>query len=220
MRSDRPVAAAVAATAFALAASPAVAAPTMQFDQPCYMPDQQMEVTGAGWAPGQLPLRFTHGGAPALAPITENVTIDAAGALKTPFLAPDLPTGVVREEVAVTATDAAGGTASTAFTLTDTDVAVPQWDGKRARRLAKITIVATGFTMWSGKPLYAHYVLKRRHVATVQIGTLGGPCGDLRGSIRQFPRSARRNGRYLVAFNPDKRYSPKAPAVAYRVTKF
>jgi hypothetical protein len=217
-----------ATVAIVAAAAPAAAAPTLSFDSECYLEGQPMHVSGSGYTPsGDVLMRFSRVADQLDSVGTLETTADAFGAFSLYVGAPLLAEASDRDRVAVAAEDtvkvAAGGgppdaVAAALFQVTELDVDVRRWDGKPPNRRKNVTVRATGFTLDLGNTLYAHYVRKRRAVKRTRVGTLAGPCGDLRATIRQFPAGLK-PGRYTVAFSTSRRWSPRVFSVDYRVFK-
>ena len=188
MTSSRPLIPAVLAASVALA--PAAAAqvppPTLQWDRECYTEDQTMAFTGSGYtAGGEVDLLLSRPGT-VLGQI--ETTADANGAIAGEVGAVAdqvLQEHEERAERSVTANDRTRidqGTepqaqfAASTFTFT-------RWEGFSPGRLAtgrKTWAEAYGWAFADGLPVYFLFRKGGRTVASVRLGTLAGPCGDLK----------------------------------------
>ena len=97
------------------------------------------------------------------------------------------------------------------------DVWVAQW-AKAPNRRAKVTVQATGFTLDTGRTLYAHYTGKGKALKTQAVGKLDDGCGDLTATMRQFPAELK-PGRYTVAFNASRTWKKSDFSVKLKATK-
>jgi hypothetical protein len=161
-----------------------------------------MTFTGAGFtAGGDVGLAFAHLGAPFG---SYPAKADAAGAIAdfvTATSAQMLDPGAERQDVVATATDgtAQDRSASAKFTFT-------QWMGfspgrySRGRR-AKVEIYGWAFA--EGRTAYLLFRKRSRTVASVKLGTIAGPCGDLIARAK-VPRKLRA-GAYKVWLSTDRR---------------
>ena len=188
MTSRRPLIPAVFAATVALAPAAAAQAPppTLQWDRGCYTERQPMTFTGTGFTPaGAVDLLVSR---PGFVLGSFETTADASGAISDSVMAEDedqlLGESEDRELRFVTANDRTrieqgaepdAQFATSSFTFT-------RWMGLSPGRLV------TGRTTWTevygwafaeGKP--AHYLFRKgnRTVASVRLGTIAGPCGDL-----------------------------------------
>jgi hypothetical protein len=63
-------------------------------------------------------------------------------------------------------------------------------------------------------PVYAHYVFKDKVRETVRIGKPFGDCGQFSVRRRQFPIKHPHVGTWIVQFDQEQAYNPKAIAYA------
>ena len=217
----------LAVLATAVTAAHASAAPTVAFDRDCYLPGQTVTMTGSGFTPSSgVRTFFTRLGQGVDVVGMLEFAADPAGAFVQEFAAPDLASGSARDQIGAAANDVvlveAGGGPPDAvafgmFEVTDLDVQVPQW-AKAPNRRAKVTVEASGFTLDTGRKLYAHYTRKGKALKTQTVGTLDAGCGDLTAKMRQFP-AALKPGRYTVAFNTSRTWRKSDFSVKLKATK-
>jgi hypothetical protein len=62
----------------------------------------------------------------------------------------------------------------------------------------------------SGRAIYAHYVAHGKEVFSHKMGVTSSPCGALEAVAELYPAKHSRFRSYLVQFDQQKRYSPKA----------
>ena len=187
MISRRPLIPAVLAASVALA--PAAAAqvppPTLQWDRSCYTEYQPMAFTGTGFTPGgAVDLLLSKPGV-VLGSFETNA--DANGAISgAPSAVADqlLDQQEARAERFVTANDRTriqqnaepqAQFAASSFTFT-------RWAGFSPGRLTtgrKTWAEAYGWAFAEGQPVYYLFRKGSRTAASVKLGTLAGPCGDL-----------------------------------------
>ena len=194
----------------ALAALTLAAAPTLESSLPCFSPETNAQLTGTGWTPnGQVRLlgHYVVSGEPAL---DHTVMADVNGQIE---MSSGLPNGDARRfRVEVTAQDVAHPElqASVRFTLSWFGPFFRPWNtsGAAPGRPGKVSqIEASGYIHEIGQTLYVHYVRRDRHVATVRVGRLQGPCGQLKRSFRQFAFKPVRPGTYSVYFDTTRLFS-------------
>jgi hypothetical protein len=217
----------------ALAALPsgAAAAPTLQADRPCYTPGQPMVLTGGGYTPGGqvvflAALAGDRGRSDAL-PLGSPFAAGPAGALNARVAAPDLATERdLRETLTITASDQvragaqpplppAEQSGTVTVTLSTFGLGVRAWIDGTGDPRASTDLVAVGWEPF--RRLYAHYFLRGRRVRSLRIGALGGPCGDLRARVRQFPFRPVRAGTWTVYFSPTQRFDRRGVWIRARV---
>jgi hypothetical protein len=216
------VLAATAALAPAAAAQPPP--PTLQFDRECYTEDQQMVFSGTGYTPGgQVDLWFNRIGA-VLG--TYETTADAAGAIGDYVMADAermLRDDEDRETRFVSANDRTrldqgapdgSGFGAASFTFT-------RWMGFSPGRYVpgrKAAVEIYGWAFAEGEPAYFPFRQGRRTLASVSLGTIGGPCGDLEARVK-VPRKLKA-GAYKVWLSTDaRRPSDRSTWRTARVTK-
>ena len=228
----------VALVASAVGASPAFAdigslrtagsmfssAATVSADRACYAPGQPAVIAGSGYTPnGDVALGFNirgaHGGTGSSVLLT---TADAAGNIELEVATPRIPLLESPARVLLSATDqqqAAQGPpplVTTQWQISVFNVAVFPWEIGRGDPAKRAQYLATGFTTSVGKPLYAHYVRAGRHLKTVAIGRLRGPCGDLVKRAPQFPFRPVPAGLYRIKLDATRRYPNNSPGYVYR----
>ena len=176
--------------------------PTLQWDRQCYTDEQHMNFTGAGFTPGaDVDLAFTRLGLPDGAYATK---ADPAGALADyvwstadEFLARDEE----RQQIQATATDRVNPalTATSGFTFTEWAGYSPgrYVPGRRAR------VEIYGWAFAEGRTAYFLFRRHNRTVASVKVGRIEGPCGDVIARVK-VPRKLRR-GAYKVWLSTDRR---------------
>jgi hypothetical protein len=206
-------AAAVAAALGATVAVPAAAQappPTLALDKPCYSPGDVIAFSGNGFtANGGVDVSFS-GRALALA----KMTADGAGALKTRVPVRDSDVDALLDDdepnrkILIAAVDVArieqgdqnaAATVSTRFSRFDVS-SNQAADAMEPGRRLRLNVV--GFTGQSGNPVFLHYVRGGQRRATVRIGVLSGPCGDVERTLpRAFPRRIVRPGKWTLVFS-------------------
>ena len=205
MTSRRPLIPAVLAATVALA--PAAAAqtppPTLQWDRGCYTEQQPMTFTGSGFTPsGPVDLLVSR---PGFVLGSFEATADAAGAISDYVMAGDedqlLDADEDRALRFATANDRTridqgdrteAGFASSSFTFT-------RWMGFSPGRYKpgrKARAEVYGWAFAEGQPAYFLFRKGSRTAAAVRLGTIAGPCGDLKKRFT-VPRKLR-PGAYKV----------------------
>lgn len=226
MTSRRPLALAVAAAAvLAPAASAQAPRPTLQFDRSCYTEDQPMAFTGTGYTPGgEVNLWFSRIGT-VLGQY--RTTADAAGTLDD-FAVTDaeqmLDQDEDREMRFVSANDRTrieqdAQPPESRFAVAD--FTFTRWMGFSPGRYVpgrKAAVEIYGWAFAEGKPAYFLFRKGRRTVASVKLGTIAGPCGDLKAR----PKTPRKlpAGSYEVWLSTERRKpSEQSTWRTARVTK-
>lgn len=219
-RRSRIRAAAIAAGALALP-SPALAAPVITLDKPCYLGSgggtEPVKVAGTGFTPGA---RVTVKRADTTVAFP---TADAAGNLVADLNAPALFDADPNEtDFTVTATED-DNPAQTAAATTKVTKFFVRISPTRAKPTSRVRITARGFT--SAKNLYAHYLYKKRATSapkrkrSVKIGRITGPCGTLSTRVRQIPLKTVPTGIYPVQFDPFPKYKAnQIPFVRFEIS--
>jgi hypothetical protein len=204
MTSRRPLIPAVLAATVALAPAAAAQAtpPTLQWDRECYTADQPMTFTGTGFTPaGRVDLLFTR---PGFVYGSFETTADAAGAISDYVMAEEghllgenedraLRFATANDRTRIDqGTDPDAQFAPSSFTFT-------RWMGFSPGRLVtgrKTPAEIYGWAFAEGKPAYFLFRKRNRTVASVRLGTIAGPCGDLKKRFT-VPRKLRA-GAYKV----------------------
>jgi hypothetical protein len=201
----RPLRAAVALASVALAApGTASAQATLTVDpvRPCYLEQQQVFLTAAGYTPNGS-VDFTRDGN-----LVETLEADASGGIQGTLTLPGLIMG--QRPLTYVATDQAdpARTAQVSLLTTAVDVRVSPRNGPPNRLLR---IRARGFR--GGSTLWAHVRrVKRRgggpvRTRTVRVGRVRAPCWTANVRRRLFRRGTA-PGRYRVQFDTFRRYKP------------
>jgi hypothetical protein len=229
MISRRPLIPAVVAAAAALA--PAAVAqsppPTLTWDRACYTEDQPMTFTGAGFTPGgPVDLVFSRTGTVVG---SYEAAADAAGAVDDYVMAREddvLTRDQDRETMGVSAGDRTRSgqgeppeatTALTAFTFT-------RWMGFSPGRYVpgrRAAVEIYGWAFAEGETAYFQFRKGRRLAASVRLGTIAGPCGDLKARPKVPKRLE--PGRYRLVLSTERtrlpgRYTWRSGRVVKRPT--
>jgi len=199
-----------ATAALAQAAAAQSPPPTLQFDRDCYAADQPMGFSGTGYTPGgQVELLFNRVGS-VLG--SYSTTADAAGAIGDSVMATEdqmLSEKEDRETRFVSSNDRTridqgaeppeSQFAAATFTFT-------RWMGFSPGRYVpgrRAVVEIYGWAFAEGEPAYFLFRKGRRTVASVRLGTIGGPCGDLEARAK-VPRKLKA-GAYKVWLSTDAR---------------
>lgn len=204
MTSRRPLIPAVLAATAALAPVAAAQAPppTLQWDRECYTEHQPMNFAGAGFTPaGPVDLLFSR---PGFVYGSFEATADAAGAISDYVQAEEgqlLDSSEDRALRFATAndrtridqgTDPDAQFAPSSFTFT-------RWMGFSPGRYVpgrKVRVEVYGWAFAEGRTAYFLFRKGSRTAASVRVGAIAGPCGDLKKRIT-VPRKLR-SGAYKV----------------------
>jgi len=208
---------AIAALGVLLAAVPAseaaaqTAAPTLQFDRPCYTEHMDAAFTGAGYTPGgEVDLFFST--VPARVRGVYEAQAGPDGSLNgtATFPAEDefLDDAEEREMVGVSANDRArieaGAPPESQFGAAL--ITYTRWSGGTPRRFApgkRTRVELFGWAFDAGETAWLQFRKGRRLIASVKIGRLGGDCGDRRARVK-VPRTLD-PGRYRVVLSTERR---------------
>jgi hypothetical protein len=200
----RPLIPAVVAATVALAPAAAAQAPppTLQWDRECYTEHQPMTFTGTGFTPsGPVDLLFSR---PGFVYGSFETSADAAGAISDYVMAEegqllgDDEDRALRFATANDRTRIEQGTepdaqfAPSSFTFT-------RWMGFSPGRYVpggKARLEVYGWAFAQGRTAYFLFRKGSRTAASVRLGTIAGPCGDLKKRIT-VPRKLRA-GAYKV----------------------
>lgn len=216
------VIAAILAGALAAPAA-AAAAPSLSLDRECYTPGMPILHTGDGYTPGGAVRFFSFWDGRY---DVYETTADASGAVRYRIGAPSLDARHTR--LSVTANDVTlldqNAPPEQVVAVADTElsqweVSVASWDVRgpiRARPGRRTTVRAIGWVGGASTTLYAHYLRKGRHVATVKVGELTGACGDLSARMREFPFRRARPGSYTVRFDTSRVFPNDDSWIRYR----
>jgi hypothetical protein len=209
MTSRRPLIPAVLAATVALAPAAAAQAPppSLTWDRGCYTEDQPMSFSGTGYTPSApVDVVFSRS---ATVLGTYEATADAAGAVGDYVLAKEddiLAAEQEREPIEASANDrtrAGQGeppqatTAAGTFTFT-------RWMGFSPGRYVpgrRAAVEIYGWAFAEGRTAYFLFRKGRRTVASVKLGTIAGPCGDLEARPK-VPRKLKA-GAYKVWLSTD-----------------
>lgn len=188
--------------------------PTLQTDAQCYLPDQAVQITGAGFAPGS----------------TYRVTLDrqelgsgttkADGTVSGTLSSGRLPSGrrTVRHRLQVFDGTAQG---RTAFDVTAFRASFAPAAGDPHTLVVQYSVLGLGVGVPAGTIIYLHYVDPGGHLkGTLAIGRTAGRCGSLVASAhhRLFPfRTAA--GTWRLQFDLTPGYAPgRRPRIVRNVT--
>jgi hypothetical protein len=202
----RPLRTAAALVSVALAApATASAQATLTVDpvRPCYLEQQQVFLTAAGYTPNGSVV-FTRDGNT----VGEPLQADASGGIQGTLTLPGLIMG--QRPLTYVATDQSdpARTAQVTLLTTAVDVRVSPRNGPPNRLLR---IRARGFR--GGSTLWAHVRRVRRRgggpvrTRTVRVGRVRAPCWTANVRRRLFRRGTA-PGRYRVQFDTFRRYKP------------
>jgi hypothetical protein len=227
MTRRRPIALAAVAAAVTLApaASAQTPQPTLNFDRPCYTEDQEMGFTGTGYTPGgPVNLHFMRIGTLLGHYAT---TADAGGAIGDVVMATAdqlLAGDEERETRYVTANDQTRidqGAQPPESQFAAADFTFTRWMGFSPGRYVpgrRAAVEIFGWAFAQSRPAYFLYRKGRRTVASVSLGTISGPCGDLKARPK-VPRKLKA-GTYKVWLSTDaRRPSDRSTWRTARVTR-
>ena len=205
--------------AAAVGPSAARAAATLSVDKPCYIITQKVPsitITGSGYAPN------SHVLITSTANIDASATANAAGAITVKVSAPAPHFSVPSVKVF---TFTAKDQNITPAIVASSPVRVAPFGAlhgstPRAPGLKALTETTnwsfSGFT--PGRPIYAHYTIHGRQVASQSFGTAHGACGTLHARAPLYPATPH-DASYPVQFDGVARYSPRtAPKLTGRVS--
>jgi len=207
----------------ALLPAGALARPSLSFDAPCYSAGDTIAYSGGGYTPdGEVNMFFGTAGKLVGRYATH---ADATGALSGRLDAPDpgrfMDSAEDAAEVGVSANDQA---------RLDADAGPEESVGFATFRLSRfgfrmrtpgnrdmtprrpVRFEVTGYTNAVGRPAFLHYRRAGRTLETVRLGTLRGPCGDLKKSLRRaFPFRPVPAGEYKLAVTTSPTSATRAP---------
>jgi hypothetical protein len=179
------------AVAAVLGAPAGASAAQLAVDQDCYAENVgTINVTGSGYTPGSA-TTVVLGAATATATADDTGAFTAA--LVPPMTALKHPGA---QQLALTATDAAGVAATTVVNIVKPGVdGVPSTSRPRRRIMWNIA----GFP--GQKAVYGHWRIRGKTRANHRMGVPRGPCGVLHVRQRQIPAKRLRFGIWLVQFD-------------------
>jgi hypothetical protein len=176
--------------------------PALQWDRECYTDDQHMNFTGTGFTPGaDVDVAFSRLGAPVG---TFATRADPGGAIADYVFGTSdevLAAGEERQQIQATATDRIDPARSVASLFTFTE-----WAGYSPGRYVpggKVTVEIYGWAFAEGKVGYFLFRKGNRTVASVKVGRLAGPCGDVVARVK-VPRKLRA-GAYKLWLSTNRR---------------
>lgn len=210
MRS-RTIAAAITGLAVLGGTAQAQAA-TVSVNAPCYLENEPISASGAGFTPGG-PVNFAFDGN-----LSASGTADPAGNFAQPLTAPLLPGTTLQHTFSLAAQDQTNPALAATTPVTVTKLAAtvkPQ----RAKPTRRVRFSIHG--MPPGKTLYLHYIFHRKQRARVKMGRPKAPCGTLTVRKRFFPIRRPAVGTWTFQFDEHKRYSKSTlPRIRGPVTIF
>ncbi len=199
-RAGAPIAGVLGLAASAAVAAPASAA-TLTVQTGCAVQSaSRIEFSIGGFTPDGIVNLYDN------TDFLDVVTVGAGGDFTGGFQGRHSVTG--RETRTLTATDAAGNTASGTYQFTD--LAFVQAPAVAAKPTSKVTYAFDGFL--GGGTLYAHYTFsktqtKKIPAKTVALGTLQGPCGGLvTKKVTVLPIKKPKVGTYEIQFDTSPTY--------------
>lgn len=197
-------------TAFAAAAP--VGAATVSVKGACFIEQERITTSGAGFTPGGS-VSYAFDGVTA-----DFSPADAGGNVFTQLQAPTLDAGVLVHTFNLTATDQANPA-----TVGGTPVTVTKFGASihpsKARPSHRVKFAIRG--MPPGVTVYLHYVLHRRVKTTATLGKPAAPCGTLIVKRRYFPFDKPGAGTWTLQFDDKKHYSSATrPAIRGKVLLF
>jgi hypothetical protein len=201
--------AAGAAVAAALALPGAADAATLAAQGGCFFSGQPVPLAGGAFTPGAI---VTIGGG-----VAGTAQADAAGSFAAPVQAPTVST-IAPRTIRVTATD--GANAANTATATFRVVRGPLTTNApvSGRPSQTTTWHFAGFP--PGRPIYGHYRVGGRTLASFRFGRAQGPCGTLTVRARRVPVSAARLRTGVWRLQLDNRRTYDSTASPRRVVRF
>jgi hypothetical protein len=193
------------------AAAPAGAA-TVSVQGACFIEQQQITTSGAGFTPGGSVSYAFDGVAADFSPA------DASGDVFTTIAAPTLDAGVLVHTFNLTATDQANPAIVGSLPVTVTKFGASIHPSK-AKPSHRVKFAIRG--MPPGVTIYLHYVLHRHVKTTATLGKPAAPCGTLTIKRRYFPFDKPAAGTWTLQFDGKKHYSSTTrPAIRGKVLLF
>jgi hypothetical protein len=183
--------------ALVLAAPAAADAATLDAGKSCYFNSTLARLSGGGFAPDS-PITFTVNGRQ----LGETVTSDASGAFLVRY---DPPRANTERELVIRATDSEGESARTTITVTRKRLVTAKPDSSTNVTTWRAVFRLFGFG--DGKA-FIHYINPNgRHVKTVGIGRLQGPCGSLKTDERRvMPFDNPQFGKWKLQFDTRRKF--------------
>ena len=207
--------AATALTCGASAVAPALAtATTVSVGHECYRPGQPTHVSGEGYTPGgEVALTVSVLGADGgQGRFLFDTEADSAGKIAMTLKAKRIPSEESPATVLLAATDqeqAQQGPpplTATRWQLENFEAFVFPWYRGIGTPHGRAHFEMSGFTLETGRTLYAHYLFHGKLRKTVAVGRLTGPCGDLSKTAREFPFRPVRAGIWSIKVDASRRY--------------
>lgn len=195
-----------------LAAAPAIAAPSVTLDRACYAAGDPITETATGFTPDSqvletLGLISTTNPHSILNSLTAPlVSTDSSGAFTRQIRAPEVQLDGDRRELAVSSfTDQAAPEDPffLQWTLSGWDIDAREWRDATGRAGEHVHIATWGWTS-DGTTLYAHFFRGGGERRTARVGTLTGPCGDLKTTIAKTPFRRSTRATWKVYFSTTK----------------
>lgn len=226
-RSQLPWCAAAATASLALAA-PAMGAPSLTSDLPCYTPGMRQHLTAGGLTPnGIVDLTLSIAQDPSTH-LAGAFVADGTGGLAFwvdtppfPFLTGDETIVAEDRTLKGQGAPAAAYSASIGLKLSQWDIDVKRWRATpaKAKPGRRTRVTAVGWVGTASTRLYAHYLRRGRLVKTATVGTLTGACGDFSGRMREFPFKRVKPGTYKVVFDTTASYPNDDSSIVYKRVK-
>jgi hypothetical protein len=230
-------AAAVAAAAAALALAPAAAQAAVSADaggKRCYAEGDTIAVSGLGYTPGgKIRLTLERAATGEVLEQSEAPTAEDDGSVSGGYGVDDetgwFSSSQSRFQMTLRLVDltrlSQGRPADDPDVSATSSFIFSRWAigvrtvGGRIHPKRPVNLNPVGFTNAVGKPLFGHWMRNGRRVFTKRLGTLRGPCGDLKTRLsRGFPFRPVRAGTYEVRFSPS-RTNTKRSAIAVRAAR-
>jgi hypothetical protein len=205
-------AAVLAGLVTAFGAASAAGAASVSVKGTCFIEQEQIITSGAGFTPGGS-VGYAFDGVTA-----DFSPADASGNVFTTLTAPTLDADVLVHTFNLTATDQANPAivGSVPVTVTKFGASIHPLSARPSHRV-KFAIRG----MPPGVTIYLHYVLHRRVKTTATLGKPAAPCGTLTVKRRYFPFDRPAAGTWTLQFDDKKHYSSATrPAIRGKVLLF
>jgi hypothetical protein len=201
--------AAGAAVAAALAVPGGADAALIAAQGRCFFTGQPVPFTGGSFTPGAI---VTIGGG-----VAGTARADPGGSFAVPLQAPRVST-IAPRTITVTATDGANAanTATTTIRVVRSPLTTNAPVSGRPRQ--RTTWRFAGFP--PGQPIYGHYRVNGRTLASFRFGRAQGPCGTLTVRARRIPVSTGRLQTGTWRLQLDNRRTYRPTTTPRRVVRF